>query len=181
MKIALSKYVFFSSYANLPLSAIKFIMSEENNALHRINELNRNEIKKELKFLSKQPKIIFRNIEEKAIKIEKELQENPIEIIEEYIGNVNSETPELSVAKMKSPGGWEEPGQRPEFDEFTVVLKGTLRVKTETEILYINAGVAVVTKANEWIQYSTPNADGAEYIAVCLPAFSPKTVHRDND
>ena len=100
-------------------------------------------------------------------------------IIEEYIGRVNSRTAELSIARMKSPVGWEEPGQTPEFHEYTVVLRGMLRVKTEKEVLDIHAGEAVIAVAHEWVQYSTPDGDGAEYIAVCLPAFSPETVHRD--
>ena len=81
---------------------------------------------------------------------------------------------------MQSPAGWEEPGQKPEFDEFTVVLKGTLRVKTQTETLDVRAGQAVIVRGGEWVQYSSPEAGGAEYIAVCLPAFSPETVHRDS-
>ncbi len=80
---------------------------------------------------------------------------------------------------MKSPAGWEEPGQKPEFDEYTVVLRGMLRVRTKDKVLDIRAGEAVIVNKNEWVQYSTPNEDGAEYIAVCLPAFSPDTVHRD--
>lgn len=102
-------------------------------------------------------------------------------VIEEYIGLVNSQTTDLSIARMISSAGWEEPGQRPEFDEYTVVLKGMLRVKTKTQTLDIHAGEAIIVKANEWIQYSTPNNEGAEYIAVCLPAFSPDTVNRDNE
>ena len=105
---------------------------------------------------------------------------NKIKIIEEYIGRVNSETDALSVARMKSPSGWEEPGQSPEFDEYTIVLSGMLRVETRTKTLEINAGEAVIVRANEWIRYSTPGKDGAEYIAVCVPAFSPDTVHRDD-
>lgn len=100
--------------------------------------------------------------------------------IEEYVGGVNSQTAELSIARMISPGGWIEPGQKPEFSEYTIVLKGTLRVATEAEVLNIHAGEAVIVKGNEWVQYSTPEEDGAEYIAVCLPAFSPDTVHRDD-
>ena len=99
--------------------------------------------------------------------------------IEEFIGRVNSKTDSVSIARMTSPSGWVEPGQRPEFDEYTIVLKGTLKVKTEKETLEINAGEAVITKKGEWVQYSTPEPEGAEYIAVCLPAFSPDTVHRD--
>lgn len=98
-------------------------------------------------------------------------------LIDEYIGRVSSKTPAASVAYMRSPAGWEEPGQRPEFDEFTIVLKGAVRVKHETGSLDAREGQAVIAHKGEWIQYSTP--DGAEYIAVCLPAFSPETVHRD--
>lgn len=105
---------------------------------------------------------------------------NKPKIIEEYVGRVNSKEERLSVAHMKSPGGWVEPGQTPEFDEFTVVLKGTLRVTHKAGAMNVAAGQAVVTKAGEWVQYSSPDADGAEYIAVCLPAFSPKIVHRDS-
>ncbi len=104
---------------------------------------------------------------------------NKPKIISEYIGRVNSQTSDLSVAHMKSPAGWVEPGQTPEFEEYTVVLKGTLQVKTKTETLEIKAGEAVITHAGEWVQYSSTGEDGAEYIAVCLPAFSPDTVHRD--
>ena len=104
---------------------------------------------------------------------------NKPKIIEEYVGRVNSGTEALSVARMRSPGGWEEPGQTPEFDEYTVVLRGTLRVKTRDEVLDVSAGQAVITKAGEWVQYSTPGEEGAEYVAVCLPAFSIETVHRD--
>ena len=104
---------------------------------------------------------------------------NKPKIIEEYVGRVNSKTTSTSVARMQSPGGWTEPGQRPEFDEFTVVLKGMLRVKTESETLDVRAGQAVIVNKGEWIQYSSPEDGGAEYIAVCLPAFSPDTVHRD--
>lgn len=104
---------------------------------------------------------------------------NKPKIIEEYFGRVNSKTSEVSIAKMTSPQGWVEPGQRPDFDEYTVVLKGTLLVKTENEIINVKAGSAILTKKGEWIQYSTPFEDGAEYVAVCFPAFSPETVHRD--
>ncbi len=119
-----------------------------------------------------------------AVKIEKPTiitaAGNKPKTIEEYIGRVNSKTQDLSIARMKSPKGWEEPGQKPEFDEYTVVLQGTLRVKTKTEIVNIHAGEAVIAKADEWIQYSTPDVD-TEYIAVCLPAFSLETVHRDQE
>ena len=104
---------------------------------------------------------------------------NKPKLIDEYIGRVNSAESRLSLAHMRSPGGWVEPGQTPEFDEFTVVLKGTLRVTHQNGALDVNAGQAVVAHAGEWVQYSTPEAQGAEYIAVCLPAFSPQTVHRD--
>jgi mannose-6-phosphate isomerase-like protein (cupin superfamily) len=101
--------------------------------------------------------------------------------IEEYIGRVNSQNSDVSIARMVSPGGWTEPGQKPEFTEYTIVLKGMLRVKTESEVIDIHKGEAVITEANEWVQYSTPNDEGAEYLAVCLPAFSPDTVHRDDE
>jgi len=104
---------------------------------------------------------------------------NKPKIIEEYFGRINSKTDEVSIAKMKSPQGWIEPGQRPEFDEYTVVLKGTLQVKTEKEIIDVKAGSAILTKKGEWIQYSTPYEGSVEYVAVCLPAFSPDSVHRD--
>ena len=99
--------------------------------------------------------------------------------IEEYAGRVNSGHAGVSVARMVSPGGWVEPGQRPEFEEITVVLRGMLRVESESGTLDVRAGQAVVTAPGEWIRYSTPEADGAEYVAVCLPAFSADTVHRD--
>ena len=104
---------------------------------------------------------------------------NKPKIIEEFIGRVNSQTKTISIARMKSPSGWSEPGQMPEFDEYTVVLKGTLQVKTKDSILDVHAGQAVIVNRNKWVQYSTPDPEGAEYIAVCLPAFSPETVHRD--
>ncbi|HWO18030.1 MAG TPA: cupin [Kofleriaceae bacterium] len=97
--------------------------------------------------------------------------------IEEFIGRVNSGTAAVSIARMTSPPGWVEPGQTPEFDEYTIVLGGTLRVTTRDATLDVRAGEAVIAHAGEWVQYSTP--EGAEYIAVCLPAFSPETVHRD--
>lgn len=100
-------------------------------------------------------------------------------IIEEYFGRVNSNTEDVSVARMKSPMGWEEPGQKPEFDEYTVVLKGTLKVKTKSEEYNVTAGQAILIGKNEWVQYSSPFEGGAEYIAVCLPAFSIDTVNRD--
>lgn len=99
--------------------------------------------------------------------------------IEEYAGRVNTNHDAVSVARMKSPSGWMEPGQRPEFEEITIVLKGVLKVEYEGGILEVNEGQGVVCRPGEWIKYSTPGAEGAEYIAVCLPAFSPTTVHRD--
>jgi mannose-6-phosphate isomerase-like protein (cupin superfamily) len=99
--------------------------------------------------------------------------------IEEYVGRVNTSTEAISIARMQSSPGWEEPGQTPAFDEFTVVLAGILRVETRTAVLEVHAGQAVHVSAGEWIRYSTPGAEGAEYVSVCLPAFSPHTVHRD--
>jgi mannose-6-phosphate isomerase-like protein (cupin superfamily) len=99
-------------------------------------------------------------------------------LIEEYIGRVNSKDTALSIAHMRSPAGWSEPGQRPEFDEFTIVLQGSVTVECEDGIIEVPAGQAVITRRGEWIRYSTPR--GAEYIAVCAPAFSPETAHRDS-
>jgi ethanolamine utilization protein EutQ len=101
-------------------------------------------------------------------------------LIEEFIGRVNTGTSALSIAHMVSPSGWLEPGQTPDFDEYTVVLRGTLRVAHRNGTVDVKAGEAVVAHKGEWIQYSSPFEDGAEYIAVCLPAFSPDTVHRDD-
>ncbi len=106
---------------------------------------------------------------------------NKPKVIEEFVGRVNSGHAGVSVARMKSPAGWEEPGQRPEFEELTIVLAGMLRVEHEGGSLDVRAGQAVVAKPGEWVRYSSPEADGAEYVAVCLPAFSPDTVHRDSD
>lgn len=100
-------------------------------------------------------------------------------IIEEFVGRVNSGTAQLSIARMKSPAGWIEPGQTPEFDEYTIVFKGILQVKTKHETLEVKAGQAVIVHRGEWVQYSSPHEEGAEYIAVCHPAFSPDIVHRD--
>ena len=100
-------------------------------------------------------------------------------LIDEYVGRVNTGTDAVSVAHMRSPGGWEEPAQTPEFDEYTVVLRGCLRVRHRDGVLDVRAGEAVIARGGEWVQYGTPEADGAEYVAVCLPAFSPATVHRD--
>lgn len=105
---------------------------------------------------------------------------NKPKLIDEYIGRVNSKTSAASVAHMRSPQGWEEPGQKPEFAEFTIVLKGMLRVEHKGGTLDVNAGQAVIAHSGEWIRYSTPLDGGAEYIAVCLPAFSMDTVHRDS-
>ena len=99
--------------------------------------------------------------------------------IEEYVGRVNSGHTSLSVARMVSPSGWKEPGQRPEFVEITIVISGTLHVEHERGEMDVSAGQGVVTKPGEWVRYSTPGPEGAEYVAVCLPAFSPSTVHRD--
>lgn len=104
---------------------------------------------------------------------------SPPKRIEEFFGRVNSETPAVSIARMTSPSGWEEPGQTPEFDEYTLVLAGTLHVRLEEEELDVGAGEAVLVEAGEWVQYSSPGPEGAHYVAVCLPAFSPETVHRD--
>ena len=100
-------------------------------------------------------------------------------IIEEFVGRVNSGDEQVSIARMRSPGGWIEPGQTPEFDEYTVVLRGQLRVTHRGGVMDVSAGQGVIVRAGEWVQYSSPAAGGAEYIAVCLPAFSPQTVHRD--
>jgi mannose-6-phosphate isomerase-like protein (cupin superfamily) len=100
-------------------------------------------------------------------------------LIDEFVGRVNTGEERLSVARMRSPHGWVEPGQRPEFDEYTVVLAGCLRVEHDGGALEVEAGQAVLVRAGEWVRYSTPKEGGAEYVAVCLPAFSPGTVHRD--
>ena len=103
----------------------------------------------------------------------------PPKRIEEYAGRVNSGHSAVSVARMVSPSGWSEPGQRPEFEEITVVLKGLLRVEHKEGVLDVRAGQAIVSAPGEWVRYSTPEPGGAEYVAICLPAFSPDTVHRD--
>ncbi len=119
-----------------------------------------------------------------------ELIENPSRIeaagtkpklIDEYVGRVNTGEARVSVAHMRSPEGWLEPGQRPDFDEYTVVLEGCLRVEHEGGELDVRAGQAVLVRGGEWVRYSTPEAGGASYVAVCLPAFSPDTVHRDDN
>ena len=104
---------------------------------------------------------------------------NKPKLIDEYVGRVNTKTSAASVAHMRSPVGWAEPGQTPEFDEFTIVLKGLLRVEYRGGVMDVSAGQAVIAHAREWVRYSTPNEGGAEYIAVCLPAFSMEAVHRD--
>lgn len=104
---------------------------------------------------------------------------HPPKAIEEFVGLVNTRTSGISIARMKSPGGWAEPGQTPEFDEYTVVLRGRLRVETKNRTYELGAGQAIIVSGGEWVRYSSPEAGGAEYLAVCLPAFSPKTAHRD--
>lgn len=106
---------------------------------------------------------------------------NKPKVIEEFIGRVNSQTAEVSIARMNSPGGWLEPGQTPEFDEYSIVLRGMLRAQTKTGTIDARAGQAIAIPRGQWVQYSTPEAEGAEYIAVCAPAFSPATVHRDEE
>jgi mannose-6-phosphate isomerase-like protein (cupin superfamily) len=101
-------------------------------------------------------------------------------VIEEYIGRIRSSTEQVSVARMRSPAGWVEPGQMPEFNEYTVVLHGMLRVETESGVIDVRAGQAVIAHAGEWVRYSSPEREGAEYVAVCIPAFSMDTVHRDS-
>jgi mannose-6-phosphate isomerase-like protein (cupin superfamily) len=103
----------------------------------------------------------------------------PPKTIEEFIGRVNSDTAAVSIARMKSPPGWSEPGQTPEFDEYTVVLRGCLHVRLKDAEFDVGAGQAIIVKAGEWVQYSSPSPEGAEYMAVCIPAFSPETVHRE--
>ena len=103
----------------------------------------------------------------------------PTKQIQEFVGRVNSDTAGVSIAKMKSPSGWSEPGQTPEFEEYTVVLRGVLHIRLKDREFDVAAGQAVSISAGEWVQYSTPGLEGAEYIAVCLPAFSPELVHRD--
>lgn len=103
----------------------------------------------------------------------------PPKTIEEYVGRVNTKDTTLSIARMRSPSGWSEPGQTPEFEELTIVLRGILHVKLRHEEYDVKSGQAIRVRAGEWVQYSTPSAEGAEYVAVCCPAFSPETVHRD--
>lgn len=106
---------------------------------------------------------------------------NKEKLIEEFFGRVNSKSTEVSIARMKSPQGWEEPGQCPEFDEYTIVLKGKLSVKQKNNEFVVSEGEAILTSKNEWVKFSSPFEGGAEYIAICLPAFSPDLVHRDTD
>ena len=103
---------------------------------------------------------------------------NKPKIIKEYIGRVNTNTDVISIARMNSPSGWKEPGQTPQFDEYTLVLKGELKVESKKGVLFLKEGEAVVVNSGEWVRYSTPDK-GAEYIAVCLPAFGPEIVNRD--
>ena len=103
----------------------------------------------------------------------------PVKLIDEFVGRVNNGEARLSIARMQSPSGWREPGQRPDFDEYTVVLRGALLVESEGASMTVSAGQAVLVRAGEWVRYSTPSEEGAEYIAVCLPAFAPDIVHRD--
>jgi mannose-6-phosphate isomerase-like protein (cupin superfamily) len=104
---------------------------------------------------------------------------NKPKVIEEHVGRVNTDTHQVSIAHMRSPSGWQEPGQRPEFDEYTLVLSGRLHVEYDGGVLDVGAGEAVIAHAGEWVRYSTPGPEGADYIAVCVPAFAPDTVNRD--
>ncbi len=106
---------------------------------------------------------------------------NKPKLIEEFIGNVNSQNSDISIARMKSPEGWVEPGQTPEFTEYTVVLKGLLKVESKKETITLTENQTIITQAGEWVRYSTPEKGGAEYISVCTQAFSPETVHRDEE
>jgi mannose-6-phosphate isomerase-like protein (cupin superfamily) len=107
---------------------------------------------------------------------------HPPKSIEEFVGRVNSATQEVSIARMVSPSGWVEPGQKPDFDEYTLVLRGSLRLQFETgEPLDVTAGQAVIVSSGEWVKYSTPGPEGAEYVSVCIPAFAPRLVHRDEE
>ena len=110
-----------------------------------------------------------------------EAEGQPPKTIEEFVGRVNSKTECVSIARMISPSGWREPGQTPDFDEFTVVLRGELQVETRGGVHRVAAGQGIIARRGEWVRYSTPSPQGAEYIAVCIPAFSPDTVHRDRD
>ena len=105
---------------------------------------------------------------------------NKPKVIREFVGRVNTKTDAISIARMSSPSGWVEPGQTPEFDEYTIVISGTLRVDHAAGSFDVSAGQAVLARAGEWVRYSTPGSEGAEYVAICLPAFSPTSVHRDS-
>lgn len=105
---------------------------------------------------------------------------NPPKQIAEYVGHLNSGDTALSIARMESPSGWQEPGQTPDFDEYTLVLRGSIRVETRTGAIHVTAGQAFFAAAGEWVRYSTPDKNGAAYIAICVPAFSPEAVHRDS-
>jgi hypothetical protein len=104
---------------------------------------------------------------------------NQPKVIEEFFGRINSDTEVISIARMKSPGGWIEPGQTPDFDEYSVVLKGMLRIATRDNVIDLHEGQGGLSRRGEWVQYSTPNLEGSEYISICQPAFSPLLVHRD--
>lgn len=104
---------------------------------------------------------------------------HPPKVIQEFVGRANTQTNAVSIARMVSPSGWSEAGQTPEFDEYTIVLRGALQVETKDQTHHVAAGEAIMIRGGEWVRYSTPGSEGAEYIAVCLPAFSPETVHRD--
>jgi mannose-6-phosphate isomerase-like protein (cupin superfamily) len=104
---------------------------------------------------------------------------NPPKRIAEYVGRLNTGDRGLSIARMESPGGWQEPGQTPEFDEYTLVLRGSVRIETRTQVTHVTAGQAFFAAAGQWVRYTTPDEQGAEYIAICVPAFSPEAVRRD--
>lgn len=106
---------------------------------------------------------------------------NKLKVIEEFFGRMSTKSENISIARMKSPVGWEEPGQQPEFDEYTVVVRGNLQVETKKQTYDIQAGQAILIEKGEWVRYSTPHEGGAEYVAICLPAFSMDTVNRDAD
>jgi mannose-6-phosphate isomerase-like protein (cupin superfamily) len=105
---------------------------------------------------------------------------NKLKIIQEFIGKINTDNKKISIARMNSPQGWSEPGQTPQFDEYTIVLKGTLCINTKEKIFNVEAGQAFFAAKGQWVQYSTPHPGGSQYIAVCVPAFSPELVHRDS-
>src|SRR4051794_27794535 len=126
------------------------------------------------------PRLIFRGMPQRIDSPARvEAAGTQPKLIDEFVGRVNTGEDRVSVARMQSPEGWAEPGQRPDFDEYTVVIDGALRVEHEGGELDVRAGQAVLVRAGEWVRYSTPEAGGAHYVAICLPAFSPETVHRD--